>query len=84
MWLVYNVEIIMNNKKKEMRFRCRSQQAKITMMTPIFVISIFLFALACPCNAQADKSDYIRCQSNTECQPGYCCTIGIYCFSIRC
>ncbi|XP_071866915.1 uncharacterized protein isoform X2 [Bombus fervidus] len=59
-----------------------SQRAKITMMTPIFVISVFLFALTCPCNAQADRSDDIRCQSNTECQPGHCCTIGPMRYSV--
>ena len=48
------------------------------MMTPIFVLSVFLLALAYPCNAQANEMDYTYCQSNSECQPGYCCTIGIY------
>ncbi|XP_043517845.1 astakine-like isoform X2 [Frieseomelitta varia] len=60
----------------------QSQRAKITMMTPIFVLSVFLFALAYLCNAQANELDYTYCQSNSECQPGYCCTIGPIRYSI--
>ncbi|KOC63709.1 Astakine [Habropoda laboriosa] len=45
-------------------------------MTPIFVASVFLFALTCPSCAQANIPDYTHCQSNADCAPTQCCTIG--------
>nr|XP_034179903.1 uncharacterized protein LOC117604180 isoform X1 [Osmia lignaria] len=64
------------------RLRERSQQTKITTMTPIFVTSFLFFILSCSSRAQPARPDYIRCQNNLECESGYCCTIGPIRYSI--
>nr|XP_003708605.1 PREDICTED: astakine-like [Megachile rotundata]XP_012153357.1 PREDICTED: astakine-like [Megachile rotundata] len=51
-------------------------------MTPIFVTLFLLFVLSCSSRAQTNRPDYIQCQSNAECDSGYCCNIGPLRYSI--
>ncbi|CAK9795021.1 unnamed protein product [Anthophora plagiata] len=51
-------------------------------MTPIFVASVLLFALTCSFGAQVNRPDYIQCESNEDCPPGHCCTLGAVRYSI--
>nr|XP_033322205.1 astakine-like [Megalopta genalis] len=44
-------------------------------MASILLASILLLSFSCLSHA-TDRPDYIHCQNNLECGPGYCCSIG--------
>ncbi|XP_076166195.1 astakine [Ptiloglossa arizonensis] len=51
------------------------------MMAPIFVTSFLLFVSSCLSRVES-RPEYIHCQSNLECAPGHCCSIGPIRYSI--
>ncbi|XP_076663147.1 astakine [Andrena cerasifolii] len=48
----------------------------------ICLTSFLLFALSGVSRMESIRPDYIHCQTNLECEPGYCCTIGPMRYSI--
>ncbi|KZC05910.1 Astakine [Dufourea novaeangliae] len=52
------------------------------MTTPILLVSILLFTSRCILGSAEDRPEYIHCQSNLECGPGHCCSIGPIRYSI--